>query len=190
MRYERHNDSSTPSSFEMERIAAFMFKASIILDPSLQKRDMDIMLEDGDTVSVKTQNAAGRTGNISLEVLQTDTRTGETIPGNFVLCEAKYILFAVPDLAKPKGCYDLWLFEHEKLKGFVAQNSFRKANLTPERLGANRGLGKKYDDTTSVLVPLRLAQKVAIGVNKMDFAEIKKNQSYRAFAKLNPIRGE
>lgn len=190
--YEKHNNPNTPSPAELERIVAFLMKGVLIRDKARQMEDKDVELPNGETVSVKRQDLAARTGNISLEMQGIDTRTGETMPGNFLLCKAEYLAIAVPDNTKPEGCYSIFLWKHSKLKALAESRAWQQKRLTPKVLEINRSLGKKYDDYVNTLIPLKSAASsdVFVGVNHMDFLALKKNDSYRAFCKLHPVKGD
>jgi hypothetical protein len=175
---------TTPTSFEMERILAYRLEVKLVEDLALQRQDIDLMLQDGSTVSVKMQNAAGRTGNISLEVEQVCTGTGEKAPGNFTSCKAKYIIIVVPEGGSRFAAH---IWEHSTLAKLAAQGGYRKTSLTYERLMANQARGNKYDDAINVLVPLADARKYSRGVHRFDYAQVESDPGFKKFMHLNPV---
>ncbi len=173
--------NKAPTAFEMERILAYALGARLATDMVQQRQDIDLVMPNGTTVSVKKQDAAARTGNISLEVEQIDTNTGATVPGNFTSCKAQCLIIVVP--VGNAGQYDAHLWEHATLAKLAA--SYPRKHLTQERLEANRQRGNRYDDAVSVLIPLSVASKHG-RVRRIDVARVQAEPAFQAFCRANP----
>lgn len=182
-KFERHTNPNVPSPFQIERILAYRLKAELVKDEIEQNEDKDLRLPNGKTVSVKFQATAARTGNISLETLLEDTRTGDQTPGNFAQCKADFYIVVVPR-ENSTDLYDAYLWRKADLVALVKRNpDFRTSWLNQERVEANRALGRKFDQARSVLVPLDFAVRVAQGAKSFSYAAVKSDPAYREFAR-------
>ena len=173
---------SNPTSFEIERAVAFLTSARLVTDIARQKADHDLEL-NGKSISVKFQAIAGRTGNLSVELLQEDTRTGKTIPGNFRLCTAEWVFFVVPAAA---ARLQVLCFKHSVIDQLLTSRRFRQVGLTPERLEANRRAGRRYDNAVSALLPLREVATAATTSFSFSYEELLKEEKFRQFLTEHP----
>ena len=151
---------------EAEAMVAELLGGSLVTDLSMQFGDIDVMVPNevgvpADFCSVKLQKKAAITGNLSLEVSQTNTRNGMSILGNFLKCEADYIAFVVPYSDDEN---DVYLISHEALLQYVKDHPMRKVRLSSKAQEENKRLGREYDSSESLLLPIVEAVKLAMKV--------------------------
>jgi hypothetical protein len=107
------------------------YGGELVTNKEDQNRDIDVLLANGKTVSVKNQTkGSGKSGNISLELRQFNTATGKEMAGNFEKCEADLLAIAVTYEGE-----ELWLLlETKDFKDWVnkwKEVDWKKRSLLP-----------------------------------------------------------
>lgn len=130
----------------------------LVTDRVLQYKDIDVVLPDGKTVSVKNQTkGSGKSGNISLELRQFNTKTGKDAPGNFVQCEADLLAIAVTYCDEQH-----WLLlDKQEFKNWVDKwvdidKGWLKKTLTPWTIEINRKENRFLDNAENLLIPIHV----------------------------------
>ncbi len=137
------------------------YGGELVTDKALQYKDIDVILPDGTTVSVKNQTkGSGKSGNISLELRQFNTKSGKDTPGNFVLCEADLLAIAVTYcdeqqwLLLDKKDFNSWIDKWVDIdKGWL------KKTLTPWTIEINRKENRFFDNAENLLIPIHVVAK-------------------------------
>lgn len=135
---------------ETEERFAKVFNAELVTHLALQYKDIDAVLPDGRTVSIKDiGESSKRYGSILLETTLLSTQRGTEMPGSFHKCEAD--LFAI------------WLFGRNRFGWYVIETHSLRAYLSDhpqlptvrtraETEARNREQGRVYDGTICVRI--------------------------------------
>lgn len=144
---------------EFERLFVNQYGGELVTDLELQRKDIDVILPDGRTVSVKNQTkASAKYGNISLELEQFNTKSGKTIPGNFQNCEADLLAIAVTYCDE-----ESWLLLNTKdFKDWVTKwrdRDWKVRTLLPYTIETNRREGRHFDNARNLLIPVHVVAR-------------------------------
>ena len=146
------------------------------------KKDVDIVGCDNTTYSVKWQPKAAYTGNLAFEIELIDPVTGQSMPGNFNLCQADRYLQLWPE----KGMIRVALFDTNILHDFLKKEWPKKKlnTRTQEVSNANR----KFSQAINKLVPVVELLKICINSILIDFDTVKNNPLWEKYVKDNTSR--
>lgn len=126
------------------------FKCRFVEDLQLQYKDIDAISPKGNSISIKSQEIAVKTGNFSFEFELQDTRTGDKRIGNFLACQADY--YAITNGSQ------WFVFKHSDIVSYINDNKSKiTVKHTSEKLEENnRKQGRKYDRGYSYMIPVTI----------------------------------
>lgn len=139
---------------KFEKLYVKQYGGELVTDKAQQNKDIDILHKDGRTVSIKNQTkGSAKSGNISLELEQFNTKTNKSMPGNFELCEADELSIAVT--YKGNMC---WLhLPANEFKAWVNKwkdKDWKTRTLLPYNIDINKREGRFFDNARNLLIPI------------------------------------
>lgn len=143
--------------FKAEEIAAVQFNGSLVVDLALQYKDVDV-IANGKKISVKDQLwSSGVFKSIQVELGMVNTRNGATTKGCYHTNESDFYCWRVSH-----GGVDCWyVFTPKDLKGIIDAGGLKSYTTTNKTEEYNRKLGRYYDRTTGVVIPLTLLSTIS-----------------------------
>lgn len=143
------------AGMKAESLCAKQFGITLTSDTKHQYVDIDGWVKGKDgverSVSVKDQLwSSGVYKAIQIETKLVDSRTGASVDGCFVSCEADFYFWRV---TTHKG--DTWaIVEVSKMQAYVEQNKLKEWRTSAKTEAKNRSYGRKYDRAMGVVVPI------------------------------------
>lgn len=144
-------------------------------------RDIDFHI-NGKSVSVKTHYQQMIYETLPFEIKLYNSRTGQSMPGNFAKCKAEWYVLLLP--------YDVDItiltINTKTLKQTVAKNYklglYRKSNKL-NNTARNTNKDRYYDNAVNILVPKKdlyeIATKINYGSQYMNIEDIPENLLYK-----------
>lgn len=199
--------SETPcpmTSTQAEIIMAYLLGYKLVTNVNEQYDDRDLVAPDGVTTSVKYQKKSAETKNISLEEKLICTRTGETRPGNFMVCTAPYCLLVLP--TRWLGTYDRWdnpevgddhvarIWLHSDLdllrldvKDQSLKGRWPRLKLSRSTHASN--YDRKFDQAENAIIPRRYAFMYNNEDIPFSYKQVTSGRGYKKFERLYLPRG-
>lgn len=151
--------------FTAEKLAVSQFGGELTSNKEDQYRDIDAFIADKSgkilSVSIKDQLwSSGKYKAIQIELELTDSRTGATMDGCFVSCEADYYFWRITTVEYG----DTWAsVPVDVMQRYVAENvtrlkTWRTTNATEAK---NRSYNRKYDRASGVTISIMELSEIA-----------------------------
>lgn len=133
---------------QAEEVFAKMSKGTVVTDLQQQYKDIDVITQHGNTVSIKVQNDCYKYNSVLFEVeLQSTHTNAPPMEGSLHKCEAQYYVVYLTD------CGVWMMFDTAKLKEFVLQGNHHKRTTTKWTEEKNRTQGRTYDRGINITIP-------------------------------------
>lgn len=153
------------AGFKAEQLVVAQFGGVLLSDKTFQYKDIDARVTSKNgtqaLVSVKDQLwSSEKYGAIQIETKLTNTKTGASIDGCFLKCEADYYFWRV--WTKEHG--DTWaIVKVGKMKEYIAKNkeTLKKWKTQEKTEAKNRSYGRKFDRAEGFVVPLAQLVEIA-----------------------------
>jgi len=148
-----YNNGKTGELDFCKLMDSFNSSAKLTSNLDLQYKDIDCILRDGRTVSVKDQSQADKFKCFLFEKLQVRTEDGANIKGNIFSCQADLYAICSPTT--------WFILDAPKLKTFLSENTFKEIRTTCKTEAFNRkykGIGC-YDRTFSYVVSYKALEE-------------------------------
>lgn len=150
------------------------------------QQDIDLVDCVGNTYSVKWQPAVAKYGNLAFEIELRSPTTGESRPGNFLLCKANRYLQVWPiDSDRVRVA----LFDTSRLHELLKKSSWKVRPLqlnTEHTANADR----KFSQATNKLVPVNEVLVTSLTAWDVDTSSLFKSQEWKAFVDSNTTEGD
>lgn len=127
------------------------FGGTLIDDLQMQYADIDVVMDDGVTYSIKHQAISERTGNMSFELKLINDRTGASMKGNYAKCEAD--MYAI---ACWKDGEEFWFIADTKeVKKFVGMGEKDWTQKPLGKYAKSSNHDRCFNQAINILVPVK-----------------------------------